>query len=153
MVSYDLIGLGCVLVVFLLVCLKFYREKNDRKEKINCEKMLMDVFAMQINMPELSLVYDTAKADATQEKKMQYQLKMEPFILYMLSVFDLVIDYYYGKSSFATKDHVMKTAWVNTIKNFFRDSSDGKQIYIAHRSEFNKRFQEFVDEIIKNDRG
>jgi hypothetical protein len=142
-----------MLVGFLLICLKFYREKNDRKEKIDCEKMLMDVFAMQINMPELMLVYDTVKSDASQEMLLKYNLKMEPFIIYLLSVFDLVIDYYNGKSSYSVKDPVMKTAWENTIKKIFHDSSDARQIYIGHRLEFNSRFQTFVDAIIKDDIG
>jgi hypothetical protein len=110
----------------------------------------MDVFAMQINMPELSLVYDAAKAEATQEQKALYQLKMEPFIIYILSVFDLVIDYYCGKYSYTVKDPIMKKAWVNTINNFFRDSSDGNRIYKAHRSEFNIRFQAFADDVLKD---
>jgi hypothetical protein len=42
----------------------------------------------------------------------------------------------------------MKEAWINTITNFFRDSSDGKQIYKEHRTEFNSRFQVFVDSLL-----
>ena len=113
----------------------------------------MDVFAMQINMPELSLVYDAVKTEATQEQKAQYKQKMVPFIIYILSVFDLVVDYYYGKNLYAAKDYVMKEAWINTIKNFFRDSYDGKQIYKIHRSEFNGRFQAFVDDLLNIDKG
>jgi len=148
MVNYLLSSLVCILVITLVVCLKFYREWCDRKEKVDCEKMLMNVFLMQINMPELSLIWDTVKTDATQEQKAQYQLKKDPFIIYVLSVFDLVVDYYYGKNSYSIRDSLMKGAWINTITNFFRDSSDMKQIYKEHHSEFNGRFQAFVDSLL-----
>jgi hypothetical protein len=59
MTSYILIGLVCVLIGMSLFWLKVNREWCDRKEKVDCEKMLMEVFSMQINMPELSLIYDT----------------------------------------------------------------------------------------------
>ena len=143
---------GCIvitiLVASLIIATIFYMQKNDRKEKVQCEKMLMDVFEMQIKQPELSLVYDAVKNSATPEMIEQYELKKEPFVIYVLSVFDLVVDYYFGRSLFAAKDPVMKEAWVNTVKNFYRDSTDGRNIYLSHRDEFNARFQKFSDELM-----
>ena len=137
-------------LVSLVITLMLYRGKNDRQEKVNCEKMLMAVFEMQINMPELSLVYDSIKIQASVDMLDKYELRKEPFIIYILSVFDLVIDYYSCRYLFSSKDTIMKTAWINTIKNFFKDSSDGRNVYQTHHDEFNKRFQEFSDEVLKS---
>ena len=143
--------LGCITVFIILstvVTAVFYMQKNDRSEKVRCEKMIMDVFKMQIKQPELSLVYDAAKHDASSELLEKYEQRKDAFILYVLSVFDLVIDYYYGRSIYAVKDPVMKSAWLNTVTNFYRDSSDGRNTYQTHREEFNSRFQSFSDEIL-----
>jgi len=148
--TYILFFMAIIFLLALLLGIKFYREANDRKEKVNSEKMLMDVFEMQIKMPELSLIYDSVRIEASKEFLQSYELKKEAFIIYYLSIFDLVVDYYYGRNSFASKDSAMKEAWVNTIKNFFRDSSDGRNIYMEHKSEFNKRFQVFVDKVLEN---
>jgi len=138
-----------IIVATLIIALVLYRQKNDRKEKVQCERMLMDVFEMQIHSPELSLVYDDLKEGASSELLEKYNLKKEPFIIYTLSVFDLVVDYYYGHSLFASKDSVMKSAWVNTIRNFYRDSSDGRDTFLAHHDEFNSRFQKFSDDVLE----
>ena len=148
--EYLFAGFLLVLIIAMTISLVLYLQKNDRKEKIQCERMLMDVFEMQIKQPELSLVYDAAKIGADPNLMERYELSKEPFIIYILSVFDLVIDYYFSKNLLALKDPLMKAAWINTIRNFYQDSTDGRLIYLAHHDEFNRRFQKFSDNVVKS---
>ena len=127
---------SCALVGLLIVAMLFLRNQmieKDRVAKYEHEKLIIDLFKFQIQNPKMC--FDVEGADLLNEQK-------KLMVLYTLSIFDLVIDYYFSKR-YTVRDSAMKEAWLNTISDYFA-LHEIVTIFKENQRQFNRRFQNFV---------
>lgn len=130
-------------IIEILISIK----KEDRHNKFLNENLLLNSFIIQIQHPMLNDIFenDIHKKDMSKEAI----ATRRNFIIYILSVFDFAIDYYYGPKGYAKLDPALRKAWETTIFDYFNDSDELVEVYLTIKEEYNLRFQNYADRIIK----
>lgn len=135
-----------IICILKIVEIHLSKLSSDRYNKYLNEKLILDTFLLQIQNPQLNDIFenDENKKDMSPDAV----ATRRNFLAYVLSVFDFVIDYYYGPKGYSTLDSALKVAWENTILDYFTDSQEIVQVYNSLKKEYNVRFQEYIDNII-----